>query len=861
MSTRIPFDDQTELAVWGCGLIGYSLAMAFAQNGRKCVVTDIDPLRISLLNKNQFPLTTVLESNLAKIGETERKLIRGTTNWNELLDPAHPVHIICVPTEQEGLPTSAPLADVITKIATSDTSARPLYLLIESTIAPSWIRTVVDAMFLECYWVKGIDYHLGCSPRRDWFIDPRLTIANTPKIIGADSPDGLELMKTLYSSVCEEVIVASDAAHAALVKVVENFFRYRNIMLANQLALAMPEFNIGEVLRHASTKWNMDLYHPSFGIGGYCVPLAKDYLAETVAVESALGLSQADELEEQIAELTRQALLMHGPFKRVAILGLAYMDGLKIHTRSPSLRLARFLKEHGRHVSIHDPYYSAEEIEAYAAAQTFAFPVDLKNFDAIILVTGHQAYRKISDEELNSNLTEGTLVVDNLGVWRGRNFPSSINYLEIGSGDYYCLRTNQTCGVSTNSAERQFMQRCYESNGKDEFFKHVDRILAVDRDYLYVQYDGERLNVPELAARLSPLREKSIDDLTDAEVEALCALAALGMAWVRLEHVDMNISMTRIKEFLRESTAEYLGALTAKGECAAALPSDAPWWVLAEQLPALRERMDRHFFRIAQIDGETWYRRERLLDKESIGPAILTEFPKRCLEESFGMAAKFEEEEADAYFSRLTNNVIDNEGHSLRLIERLMLAAAEDPRIKADHATLLCPRGTKLDRPWEMDRTDFLAYVVFRAGFDGIPEQGVYPQCLIRKAMYAHHAAKKTKIARRYLAKYGPNSRASLEDNLGALGIYFNEDKHHKGHAITGVVTAMRFLMPIKVFCNEESLTVEGLTDFRVTRASQAEKDRFRIEEFPPFYPYGIWLRTILETTFNRGVILPSMMQ
>lgn len=860
MNNQGAFDDQTELAIWGCGLIGYTLAQAFARRGRRCVLTDIDPQRIALLNEHRFPLATVPESTISPMEKAERELVRGTTDWNSVVDPAHPIHIVCVPTERDGHPTSTALADVVTKIATSTTAARPLYLIIESTIAPSWIETVVDAMFHECYWVKGGDYHVGCSPRRDWFIHPHLTLANTPKIVGADSPEGLRLMEILYGAVCERIIVASDAAHAALVKVVENFFRYRNITLANQLAVALPGFNVAEVLRNASTKWNMDLYHPSFGIGGYCVPLAKDYLAESVSAEDLLGLSQADATEEQVAQIAREALLTQGELERVAILGLAYMERLKIHTRSPALSLARFLQAQGRYVSVHDPYYSAEEIKAIAGVPAFSFPDDLRNFDSVILLTGHQAYRDISDAELNSYLAEGTLVVDNLGAWRGRSFGASVKYIELGSADYYHIRSDQRPNIVTDSDERRFIKRCYEMGGKANFFRHVDRILAIDRDYLYVDYEGERLNVPELAARLVPLREKPAEALTDGEVDALCALAALGMSWVRLEHVDLSISMQHIKRFLHETTQEYLAALSTAGESSDSPGLSAHWWIQAEQLPGLRARVDRHYFRVVQIDGETWYRRELLLSKNSVKPHALPEFARQRMEDSFGVAPNPERESADAYFRRLTANVIERDGHPLRLMESLMQAAAEDPSIKADHTTLLCPRGTKLDSPWEMERTDFLAYVVFRPGFDGIPKQGVYPQNLIRKAMYAHHAAKKTKIARRYLAKYGPDSQASLEDNLGAMGIYFNEDKHHKGHAISGIVTAMRFLMPIEVSRGGKQFIVEGLTDFRVTRASQAEEDRFRVDEFPKFYPYGIWLRAILETTFSRGLVLPSML-
>jgi len=203
--------------------------------------------------------------------------------------------------------------------------------------------------------------------------------------------------------------------------------------------------------------------------------------------------------------------------------------------------------------------------------------------------------------------------------------------------------------------------------------------------------------------------------------------------------------------------------------------------------------------------------------------------------------------------------VIARSGTSLPLIHALMLAAAEDPDIQADHTTLLCPCGTKLDQPWEMTREDFLAHVIFNRDFEPERFQAVGDRDLIQKAMLAHHAAKKTKIARKYRAKYGANTLASLADNLGDLGVYCNEGAYHKGHQVAGISAALRFLTPIDVRRPERALRVEGLTDFRVTRASQREEDRFQIQQFPAFFRYGRWMRHIIEETFSHAVVLPRM--
>jgi hypothetical protein len=125
--------------------------------------------------------------------------------------------------------------------------------------------------------------------------------------------------------------------------------------------------------------------------------------------------------------------------------------------------------------------------------------------------------------------------------------------------------------------------------------------------------------------------------------------------------------------------------------------------------------------------------------------------------------------------------------------------------------------------------------------------------------MYAHHSVKKERLARKYLAKYGPESRASLEDDLGALGIYFNESAHHRGHQITGIQSALRMLMAIEVPRDGRVIRIEGLTDFRVTRTTGGDQARFAPEQFPRFSAYGRAVGALVEATFEGGVVLPPI--
>jgi UDP-N-acetyl-D-mannosaminuronate dehydrogenase len=120
--------------------------------------------------------------------------------------------------------------------------------------------------------------------------------------------------------------------------------------------------------------------------------------------------------------------------KRVGILGLAYKSDLKVHTLSPTLKIVPYLKEKGVEVKVHDPYYSAQEIGQIVGTETFAFPEGLSEFDAVVIVAAHRAYKTVSDSMILKNLGNCKLIVDNVEeAWRRIDFSvSGIEYHVAG---------------------------------------------------------------------------------------------------------------------------------------------------------------------------------------------------------------------------------------------------------------------------------------------------------------------------------------------------------------------------------------------------------------------------------------------
>lgn len=399
----------------------------FAAEGAVCVGTDVSERVVSTINDGKTPVPNMeywLGFDTKYL--VDSGMMTATVDWKKVLAPEFSVHMVAIPTEKEDKPWDGALEDVITKIATHILrSGDPPLVIIESTLTPNKTDDLVIPIFEKNGIAVGKDVFLGVAPRRDWFISPEKNLKSLPRIVGGTTPETTKLMTDVLGIVCDTLIPAPDHRHAEIVKSVENAYRHMEITLANQLSLAYPSLDMTEVLRLVATKWNQGLFKPSFGSGGYCIPLSSKYVLEgaerpeyltllkdTVATDSELPALVADHVA-------------NAGFKNVAILGLSYKGDLKVHVLSPALRISKRLMERGVKVKINDPYYTQEEIKKLAGTETFAFPEGLSEFDCVVIVAGHRLYKAIPELKLFTHLKRCKLVLDNLEeTWRTFNWTS-----------------------------------------------------------------------------------------------------------------------------------------------------------------------------------------------------------------------------------------------------------------------------------------------------------------------------------------------------------------------------------------------------------------------------------------------------
>ena len=428
--------------IWGTGYIGYSTMLHLAASGITCLGYDPDKVRVDHINQGMHPvpgLENWLSIEPKPLLSSGR--FRATCNVDEILAPEVIVHIIAVPTERDGSPWWDPLVQVIRHLSQTFAERKqqpgllPL-IIIESTLAPGTIDLMLRSILSSYRLEIGRRLLLGIAPRRDWFIAPDKNLRTLDRIYCGVDEDSADAVYEVLNILCAKLHRASDYRVCELVKCVENAYRHVEIMLANQLSLAYPGIDIREVLLLAGTKWNMGQFRPSFGTGGYCIPLAGQYVLQGATHPEVLTLlSAAFESDLEMRRRVAQTVIARG-CKSVGILGLSYRGNIKVSVMSPALLIAKHLTKAGASVMIHDPYFTAAEIERATGLPVLQLPEGLGEIDCLLVNADHQRYLEPDIRDAVLQLADRLLVIDNYGAWAGWAWPFGAAYFQPGSSSW-----------------------------------------------------------------------------------------------------------------------------------------------------------------------------------------------------------------------------------------------------------------------------------------------------------------------------------------------------------------------------------------------------------------------------------------
>lgn len=396
------------VGVLGLGYVGLPLAVEFALKGVSVLGFEKSVEKADNVNAGKNYIGDVVDAELKQV--VERGLLKATTDFTCISECD--VVLICVPTPLDIFQKP----DMSYIQASCEDIAKHMkpgtFVSLESTTYPTTTEEYMLPILEKSGFKEGRDFWLAFSPER---VDPgndKFKTKNTPKVLGAMSPEGLELGKAIYAKAIDNVCTVSSPRAAEMVKILENTYRLVNISLINELALicGKMDIDIWEVIEAAKTKpYGFTPFYPGPGIGGHCIPLDPFYL-EYVAKKYHFDLTMihtAGQINTQMphrmmikinSALNRQKKSLNG--SKVLFMGVAYKADINDERESPALRLMDEVKKKGAIVSYYDPYIPRVKTEDGHAYQSVELSDSVvADADCIVFTTAHKAFnvQKITD--------------------------------------------------------------------------------------------------------------------------------------------------------------------------------------------------------------------------------------------------------------------------------------------------------------------------------------------------------------------------------------------------------------------------------------------------------------------------------
>ena len=462
-----------EIAVVGPGVVGLPIAALLAS--AELWAPDGVPTRVTVV---QRPSTSsgwkvgAINAGRSPIGALEAGIdelvaqgagsgrLRATTQFADIRDAD--VVIVCVQTERRGAgPDYSHLLEALHSVATSlsqRVSASVPLVVIESTLAPTTLQTVVRPLFAQHGLEEGRDVLLAHSPSRLSRGGIVERIASTDKLIGTISPETGKRVAAVYARIVTRGTVhCTNATTAEVVKTLENASRDVRLAYAAEVAryCDAQDIDFFDVRQRVNARLAAEsgtsvppcggLLVPTVGVGGHSLPKDGPFLwwrsLEGGVVPAHSLILEARRInDESPAEVLALVERFSGSVSKrsIALLGVAYRADSDDARNSPTLALAQLLLARGARVSLHDPHVSAVDQNLLRAGLSGMFHRDLADAlataEVVVVCVAHQQYLRGGKRWL-PHAQRLRSVIDASNAYRAEEIASTVvRYAGIGRG-------------------------------------------------------------------------------------------------------------------------------------------------------------------------------------------------------------------------------------------------------------------------------------------------------------------------------------------------------------------------------------------------------------------------------------------
>ncbi len=258
--------------------------------------------------------------------------------------------------------------------------------------------------------VEGQDFHLVFSPERVLTGRIFADLRKYPKLVGGLSAAGAARAVSFYEGVLDfddrpdlargnGVWDLGSAEAAEMAKLAETTYRDVNIGLANQFATfaAANGIDVHQVIEASNSQPYSHLHQPGIAVGGHCIPVyPRLYLWNDHSATVVRAAREANAAMPAYAVGLAKGALGDLAGSRSVVLGASYRGGVKETAFSGVFPAVAALEAEGAVVTVHDPMYTDEELEALGLTpHALGSPVDVA-----VLQADHAEYLSLSDADL-----------------------------------------------------------------------------------------------------------------------------------------------------------------------------------------------------------------------------------------------------------------------------------------------------------------------------------------------------------------------------------------------------------------------------------------------------------------------------
>jgi UDP-N-acetyl-D-mannosaminuronic acid dehydrogenase len=391
-----------KVTVLGLGYIGLPTASMLALAGHRVFGYDVN-----------ITMRAQLRAGAGHIAETEvreivaKALASGNLSIVDDLTAAD-AYIICVPT-----PNTSDGRPDLSYVQSAAKAIAPLLhggelVILESTVPPGTLeRTVVPAM--RAAGVDPDSIFLAHCPER---VIPGAIVRELKengRIIGGRRPEDASRAKALYASFVDGELIETDSTTAELVKVVENTFRDVNIALANELAVLCEDLEVDawEVIRLANKHPRVDILNPGPGVGGHCIPIDPQFLADAHPFATEL-IQTARRVNARMPNHIVRRVRDHvpsGEHRKIALLGASYKADVDDSRESPSEKLVALFEELDYETAVFDPI-----ARGFKHGLCPSLEAAVEGAHAVVLVVGHRIFQTLDPADIGPRMRSRLLV-------------------------------------------------------------------------------------------------------------------------------------------------------------------------------------------------------------------------------------------------------------------------------------------------------------------------------------------------------------------------------------------------------------------------------------------------------------------